>query len=357
MEPRNVSKGAAAVLCLVLAATAARAADRVTVKGTVLEGKVKSITKKEIVMETVYGKGDIVIATEDVESIATEAPFHVYHGDDVDTTGPVIGLSPESVRIGADAGDATDISFSDIYVARRDPGPDGDLLEHLAVDLAYWTTRFDLSLTAAQATADTLALGMGIASLREKGPSRLRLESGWRLGTQKNRGQDEQTTENEIRALVRQEYDVAERIFAFGAVDAEYDEIERLSIRSTPRLGLGYVVYKTETARFAVDAGGAYVLQRFFGGETENYPALALGGEHSWKLPFAGASWQTRVDYTPSVFAPFSDFVIRGETGLLVPLSNSIALKASLIDLYNATAAENTDKNNLTTALGISVGF
>ena len=33
------------------------AADRVTVKGTVLEGKVKAISSKKILMETIYGKG------------------------------------------------------------------------------------------------------------------------------------------------------------------------------------------------------------------------------------------------------------------------------------------------------------
>ena len=35
------------------------AADRVTVKGTVLEGSVKSLDAKQIVFETIYGKGDL----------------------------------------------------------------------------------------------------------------------------------------------------------------------------------------------------------------------------------------------------------------------------------------------------------
>ena len=45
------------------------AADHVTVKGTVLEGTVKKVSSKEIVMQTVYGKGDLTIPTADVSAI------------------------------------------------------------------------------------------------------------------------------------------------------------------------------------------------------------------------------------------------------------------------------------------------
>ena len=62
-------------LVLLLLVPSLAAADRVTVKGTVLEGTVKSITAKHVVLETVYGKGDLVIKTEDVSAIETDAPF------------------------------------------------------------------------------------------------------------------------------------------------------------------------------------------------------------------------------------------------------------------------------------------
>ena len=75
----------------------AAAADRVTVKGTVLEGTVKSISAKQVVMTTVYGKGDLAIGTEDVSAIETDAPFHVYKADDGTEVGPVVGVTPAAV--------------------------------------------------------------------------------------------------------------------------------------------------------------------------------------------------------------------------------------------------------------------
>lgn len=346
--------GALASVIVFLAATAH--ADRVTVKGTVLEGTVKSVTSKSVVLETVYGKGDLVIAIEDVQAISTDAPFHVFHADDVDTLGPVVGLTPETIRIDA-GGRPTDVAFSEVYGTKRDPGADGDFFERMAVDLAYWTSSLDLALASTLSTTDTLAFGIGLGAFREKGPSRLRLQSGWRYGTQKQHGESEETTENEIRGLVRQEYDLTEHLFAFGSADAEYDSIEHLSIRSTPKLGLGYEIYESKTLRIAVDAGGAYVFQRFFGGDTESYPAVAFGGESDWKLPWAGAVWRTRLDYVPSLTSWVDEYLLRGETGLLLPISNRLSFKASVVDLYNAAPSDDSDRNSLTSQVGLSLGF
>ena len=84
-------------LLLLLLPTLA-AADRVTVKGTVLEGTVKRISGGSIVMSTVYGKGDLTIPTEDVSAIETDAPFHFYKADDGVAEGRVVGISPTPSR-------------------------------------------------------------------------------------------------------------------------------------------------------------------------------------------------------------------------------------------------------------------
>jgi hypothetical protein len=93
------------------------------VKGVVLEGKVESITAKQVVMSTVYGKGQLAIAVGDVESIETDAPFHVFHGDDADTLGRVVGVSPEAIRVDAGDPEPTEVPFPTVYAVRRDPGP------------------------------------------------------------------------------------------------------------------------------------------------------------------------------------------------------------------------------------------
>ena len=74
------------------------AADRVTVKGTVLEGKVTSVSAKQITMTTIYGKGEVAIPTADVTAIETDEPFHVFRSDDGQSISATSAATPTTSR-------------------------------------------------------------------------------------------------------------------------------------------------------------------------------------------------------------------------------------------------------------------
>jgi len=133
--------------------------------------------------------------------------------------------------------------------------------------------------------------------------------------------------------------------------------VERLSLLAVPRLGVGYKVYESENAWLSLDAGGAYVYERYFGGSTIQYPGLALGAESDWKLPILGASWHNRLDYTPSFEDFLGDYLLRFETALLIPMWEAISFRVSIVNLYDSTPAEGTDENSLATLVGLSYGF
>jgi len=57
------------------------------------------------------------------------------------------------------------------------------------------------------------------------------------------------------------------------------------------------------------------------------------------------------------VLSPIDDFLLRGETSLLVPLISKLSFKVSLVDLYNSSPADDTQKNSLATLVGLSLGF
>jgi len=343
-------------VCLVALLPLAARADRVTVKGTVLEGKVKSITSKAVVIETVYGKGDITIDPKDIEAIETDAAFHVFHGDDVDSTGPVVGVTPDAVTVKPADGAPEAIAFSDIYVTRREPGPEGGFLDQLAIDLAYWEGNLDFGFSFVDATADSTSLGTSLGLRRNRGPSRLRIDATHLYATNKSRGESRETTSDEVSGQIRLEHDVWPRIFVFGSQYGEYDGVEDLSIRSISRAGFGYRIFENESAWISVDGGPGYVYERYFGGDTNDYPTIGLGAESDWKLPVMGATWHSRFDYTPSLLSG-SDFLLRGETSLLVPLISRLSFKFSLVNLYNNSPAEDTEKNNLSMLVGLSLGF
>ncbi len=357
-----------AVLLALLFVPSLAAADRVTVKGAVLEGKVKSISAKEIVMETVYGKGDLVIATADVTAIETDAPFHIFHADDGQQVGRVVGITPAAVSLALADGGTTEIPFDQIQAAPRDAGKDANWFERRPVQSPWWSGNVDLAFSSTQSTVKTTALGTGFGMARERGPSRLRFGASYVLGTTYDTQQrndpatleDESkhdTTADEFRAYVRQEYDLTERFFLLGSLEAEHDGVEEIAKRLIPKAGVGYKLVNTETLLFSVDSGLAYIYEDFFGSDHNTYPALAFGAESDWGLPWLGASWHSRVDYLPSITAWMDDYRLRGETALLVPIVEQIAFKFSVIDDYNAQPAEDTSSNSLTTLLGLSLVY
>ncbi|MGH7287993.1 MAG: DUF481 domain-containing protein, partial [Myxococcota bacterium] len=224
----------------------------------------------------------------------------------------------------------------------------------------------DLSFAATQSTVNTTALATGLGLRRERGPSRFRFDASYIRATTHDEEDDPDTPEDEtdeeitadqLRGVLRQEYDLTSRIFALGSFEAEHDGVESLSYRLIPKLGAGYKIVNTEAIYLAVDTGPAYVYERFYDDSLNNYLALAFGAESDVKLPFLGASWQTRADYLPSVSNWTDDYRLRGETALVVPIYQQLAFKASLVDEYNSQPEEDTSANSLTTLLGLSLMY
>ena len=351
-------------LALLLLVPSLAAADRVTVKGTVLEGTVKSISAKQIVLETVYGKGDLVIKTEDVSAIETDSPFHVYKSDDGTEVGPVVGVTPAAVTVAKGDGTPVEVPFDAVQAAPRDPGPEASWLDRRPVESPWWTGNVDFSFASFDAATHTTALATGFGLRRERGPDRTRFAASYLRTTSRDDEDDPDTvdvdesddevTGDELRGFLRHEHDFTARWFGFGSAEAEHDGIEDLAIRLIPKVGAGYKFVNTETLLLSADAGVAYVYQKYFGGDTESFMALAFGAEKAWKLPWLGASWNTRLDYLPSITDPMDDYRLRGETGLLIPVVKQLSLKASLVDEYNSQPAEDAVSNSVSTLFGLS---
>ena len=343
------------------------AADRVTVKGAVLEGTVKSISGKEIVMKTIYGKGDLTIPTADVTAIETDAPFHVYQADDGQTVGPIVGITPEVVSI-AEADGRRPRSLSTrcrphpATPARMPTGSSGDR-SRARGGVATRISRSRRSTraftpppwrpaSACAASEDRTARASARATCAARPETRRTTPDTIDVDES-----DTEVTGDELRGSLRHEYDLTARLFAFGSLDAEHDGIEALALRAIPKLGAGYKIVDREDVLFSVDTGFAYVYQKYFGGDTESYTAIAFGAESDVKLPFLDATWHARADYLPSLTNWTEDYFLRGETALLIPIYEQLSLKAALIDEYNSQPADDTVANSLTTLLGLSLVY
>ncbi len=331
-------------------------ADELVVKGDTIKGTVKKVTPETIEFETVYGKGVITVDAKDIEGLTTDGEHHVFHGDD-ETVGRLVGVEAGGVLLVGDSReDASRVEMASIHSTMADADVEKSVVGRLKRRFRYWEGNLDFGFAATQSTVDTLDVGGGFRAERRKAPTRLLISGDWRYGTQRKPGEDNTALSDQILGLVRGEYDFTERWFTYGQGDAEYDGIQRLSIRAVPQGGLGYRIYKTKDSFVAVTGGGGYVYERFFGGDTNDYFTLVFGGEAEIALPYDSV-FRAYAQYLPSVENWTGDYLIRSGASLTVPVLDWVAFKASVTDDYDSTPAADTQHNTFTTLVGLSLLF
>jgi hypothetical protein len=350
----------AGIAAAVVVAGTARG-DQVTSKGTVLHGKITGVGSAGVTMEPEYGKGSLAIKWADIEDLKTDGNFQVLYGDGLETDTPLQGFNNGTLFVGTGIEEATQIDVTTI-MSGYPIGPDGpSWTDRMRSDWRYWDGSFDLAFNFQQATTDTTGLLLGFKTSRKKDPLRLFFEADYRYSTQKQQGESSTTIQDQWYGLARAEYDLTARLYAFGSGEATYDSIQHLSIRGVPKLGLGYTFWEDKLDEdkrnfLAGEAGGAYVYQRFFGGDTNDFFAVAFALVAGYYLPY-GAHWDGRADYLPAVDNWTNDYLLRGESSLTLPIIDPVSAKFSVVDVYNNRPAPDTKRNSLFIVFGLSVGW
>ncbi len=351
-----------------LFAGAARA-DQVTSKGTVLRGKITAISSSAVTFEPEYGKGSLDIKWDDIEDLKTDGNFQVFHGEEESLT-PLLGFTGGTLFTGTSLEGATQIEVATIH-SGVPIGPDGpSWRDRVRSTWRYWDGNFDLAFNAQQATIDSNGLLIDFKTTRKKDPTRLIFGAAYRYATQTEKnvvlnqdplivGDRNTTTQDSLYGLVRGEYDFLPRLYGFASGEATYDAVQRLSIRGVPKAGLGYTFWEQKLEEdkrnfLSGEAGGAWVYEKYFGGEDTDYFAVAFAAIAGYHLPY-GAHFDGRVDYLPAVDNFTEDYLLRAQAALTMPLVDPISAKFSVLNEYDNTPAPGTTRNSLFITLGLSV--
>lgn len=345
--------GGGALLLILLGAGAARA-DEVVSKGTVLRGKITALSGAVVAFEPEYGTGVLAIKWADIDNLRSDGPFQVLYGEDRECNAPLSGFSDGTLTAGSDGIDVKTIHSGQPI---GDGGP--SFRDRMRSAWRFWDGSFDLGVNVQQATTDSTGFVLGLRTRRSNGPTRLMLGAAYRYGEQEEKDGDSQRTLDQALGAVRGEYDFAPRFYGFLSGDATYDGIQRLSVRGVPKAGLGYVLWEDKPAEgvrnfLQADVGGAWVYERYFGGDTDQFYAAAFGASAGYLLPY-GARLDWRVDYLPALSDFTGDYLLRSEAGVAVPLLDAIAARVSLLDEYDSTPASGADSNSLFLTVGLSV--
>ena len=344
------------VLLTMLAWVPPSSADEVTVKGTVLQGTITSLSASKVEFKTIYGKGTLVIPFADIQNLTTDARCVVFHGEDAKSTGRLLGIDNGKLLVGTSRAGATPVDISTILFMRSEGavGP-GDLRSQWR----YWHGNVEAGVHVQQSTTDATGFLLALGAIRAKDRTRFTLGASYRYATEKLHDEDRTITQDQLKGLARGEYDFTPRVYGYASGDGTYDGIQRLSIRGVPKAGIGYVIWQEkldeERRNFLqADVGGGWVYERYFGGEDNSYAAIAFGALAGYYLPYgAHADW--RMDYLPAVDDFTRNYLLRNELGLTVPLIAVVNARFSLVDEYQGLTAPDTTHNSLFLNAGLGV--
>jgi putative salt-induced outer membrane protein len=336
-------------------ATAASAAE-IVVKGRDLEGSVVGFTDEGVEFETVYGAGSIVIPWDSTESISTENEFVVLYSDELLAIGRVWGYKDGELLVGADLETATHIPVSQIIRSLTREKYESSKLEALRVRYRFWHANFDLAWAYTDATTETNSLALGLEFTRKKKPTELFLAAYYRYATTKNQGEATEKTEDLFYAPGRFDYDFSDRLYGFGAISYERDEIQGLKARTDPNVGLGYRFVQQDDLTISGRIGPGYVYQKYFVGTTDDYFTILFGGDLDADLPY-DSKLRVRLTYMPSVSDWADNYLIRGALDWTTPIVGMLDFKFTIFDTYNSQPAPNTKKNSFLTTVGFSFRF
>lgn len=345
--------------------------DTVTSKGTVLRGKITSISPAGLTFEPEYGKGSIAIKWEAVEDLNTTGNFQVLYGDGEELYAPLAGFSNSTLYIGPAVEGATLVPVDTIH-SGVPIGDEPSFLDRTRSYWRYWDGSLDFALNVQQATTDTTGFLLGFHTVRRNAPTRFFLDADYRYSTQERNGQNKTTIEDRAFGGVRGEYDFTPRFYGYGSGDATYDAIQKLSIRAIPKAGVGYVFWEDQLDDdrrdfLSGDVGGAWVYEKYFTVHDagppptsttpdNDYFAIAFGAAAAYHLPY-GAKFDWRLDYLPAVDDFANDYLLRTTGSLLLPVYGPVGAKLAVTDEYDNTPAADTQPNSLFITFGVSVGW
>ena len=335
-----------------LAPGPAAAADSLEAGGSTLTGELVEIHDDTANFDIAGTDSSVSIETDELKNLTTDEPRLIIYGEHGSVHGTVEGIRDGRLSVRTENQETIEIPLDDVLSLG---GPaDGDFDEWKRDNLRYWSGSLDLSASTSQATTDTTQILFGASARRKSDDTELNMGATYRYGTQKAEGEDKQTNLDEAVGTINLRYNVWDRLFIFGDMQATYNAIQRLSLRARPNAGAGWDIIDNDDGRLSAKGGFGFVYESYFGGDTNKYAALSLGLDGEWDLPL-DSTLTASVDYLPALNDFADNYLVQARLAYTIPVISFLNFKIQITDDYNNQPAEGTQPNSFYFNVGLSV--
>ena len=336
------------------------AADLLETKGRSYLGTLDSLRQGDVTFEIDAIDETVVIDLDDVTNLQTNGPRFVVFGTTNSATGVLMGIRDGSLEVAQENEPTIQVPLSELWSV-ADPAANF-VSAFLGNYLRYWSGNLDLGITATQATTDTSQFLISVGGKREKGDLEIDLSASYRAGRQKDQGEASTKSQDEIDGRFGVRYDIKKPIFLFGEIQATYDAIQFLSLRTQPVAGVGYDLIDTDDASLSAKLGTGWIYERYFPNSctdpgvacTDGYAALSFGIEGDWELPW-DAELSGSISYRPSLTDWSNNYLIQAKAAATLPLTSHLNFKLSVKNDYNNQPSEDAVPNSFYFNVALSI--
>lgn len=239
-----------------------------------------------------------------------------------------------------------------------------------AKDDGQWRGSLSSSLALASGNTQSTNFSIGADGVKATKEDKLSVFLTSLYGTRKV-GNVEEKTANRTRGGLRYDWNLSDRTFVFGLLEAEQDKIADLDSRLVAGGGFGYKVIKEKETTFDIFGGVNYKqdkntvtqlvratpLPALFRDVTvtSNSTELLLGEESSHKLSDS-TSFKQKLTVYPNM-TDSGKYRAQFDAGFVTSIASGISFQVTLSNRYNSAVAVGVKKSDTLLLTGINIAL
>ena len=205
-----------------------------------------------------------------------------------------------------------------------------------------WSTAVGFGFAYTSGNTDTQNLNLNFEVRHDPQSKNVFLSNGLWI---RNKTDDELSADR-AAFMVRDEYTLSGRTFAFGELSYQQDAFKELDYLWTPLVGIGHHLIDSDKVRLTVDGAVGGAFERLFEQDSTTDGTFKIGQSLSWQV--SDSAKLTQSAWGLWKFADTSDSYYHFDLSLASSVTGWMELQLSLVDDYkNKPASPGLEKNDV----------
>lgn len=220
--------------------------------------------------------------------------------------------------------------------------------------LDVWGGNVDSGLAFTRGNSDTTNFNLATNIARLTAKDKISIYST-ALFAKSNISGKSTTTAQAVRGGTRYDFNLSERMFAFGQLDLEHDEFQKLDLRNVLAGGAGYHAIKNAKTVLDLMVGGSFDQTYFSTDLTRKDGEVLLGEQFSRKLTKATVLTEG-LQFFPNL-SQSGEYRFTFDSSIVTTLSKTLSWQVTFSDRYLSNPLPGVKTNDALLTTGIHLTF